>query len=253
MTDENIASANVVPLRGATGTAPIANVQLCASTLRRAVERPAHLPGMVCFFGPSGFGKSVAACYAANKTRAYYVMCQSSWTRRALMLHILREMGVQPAKNIYEMAEQAANQLTLSGRPLIIDELDHVVSRGMVELIRDIHESSNAGILLIGEESLPVKLRRWERFHGRVLHWQPALPASLDDAAKLRDLYCRKVEVAHDLLKRIHELSRGSVRRVCVNLDLIQETSIKAGLSKVDLAAWGDRELFTGEAPARKV
>ena len=253
MTDETTDSENVIPLVAANGTAPIANVQLCAATLRRAVERPAHLPGMTCFFGPSGFGKSVAACYTANKARAYYVTCRSSWTRRALMLHILREMGVQPAKHIFEMAEQAAEELSLSGRPLIIDELDHIVSRGIVELIRDISDTSNAGILLIGEESLPVKLRRWERFHGRVLHWQPALPASLDDAAKLRDLYCRKAGLADDLLSRIHELARGSVRRVCVNLDLVQETAIKAGWSTVDLETWGDRQLFTGDAPARKV
>ncbi len=37
-------------------TAPLANVSLCGIALSRAMERPSHLPGMVCFYGPSGWG-----------------------------------------------------------------------------------------------------------------------------------------------------------------------------------------------------
>ncbi|WP_207214001.1 hypothetical protein [Solidesulfovibrio carbinolicus] len=59
----------------------------------------------------------------------------------------------------------------LHGRPLIIDEMDHVVERNAVELVRDLYEASRAAILLIGEKALPGKLAQWERFHGRILDW----------------------------------------------------------------------------------
>jgi len=39
-------------------TAPLTNVSLCMKALSRAMDRPGHLPGMVCFYGPSGWGKS---------------------------------------------------------------------------------------------------------------------------------------------------------------------------------------------------
>nr|WP_249123784.1 ATP-binding protein [Pseudomonas aeruginosa] len=71
------------------------------------------------------------------------------------------------------MADQIAEELAASGRPLIIDEMDHLVAAGQVELIRDLYESSQASILLIGEEMLPTKLKKYERFHGRVLSWVP--------------------------------------------------------------------------------
>lgn len=234
-------------------TASLSNVAACMGALERAMSRPAHLPGLVVLYGPSGWGKSTAAAVAANTHRAYYVEAKSTWTRKALLQAILKEMGVQPARTIYAMGDQVAEQLALSDRPLIVDELDHLVERNAVEVLRDVYEGSGAAILLIGEEQLPGKLRRWERFHGRVLDWVPAQPADMEDARALRALYCDRVAVAEDLLSRVHEIAKGSVRRICVNLERIQETAATMGFKEMDLAAWNGRELFTGEAPRRRV
>ena len=46
------------------GIAPLTNVALCLGTLRRAIDRPRHLPGITVFYGPSGYGKSTAAAVA---------------------------------------------------------------------------------------------------------------------------------------------------------------------------------------------
>ena len=60
-------SHNVVNLEvhASATTAPLKNVALCTRLLEQAINRPAHLPGLVCFYGPSGWGKSFAAAYAA--------------------------------------------------------------------------------------------------------------------------------------------------------------------------------------------
>src|SRR3569832_1095946 len=141
---------NVVSLPTVTA-APITNVSLCGE---------AHLPGIAVFCGQSGYGKSTAAAYWANKQRAYFVQVKSVWTRKAFLLAILKEMGITPARTLYEMADQVSEQLVLSGRPLIIDEMDYIVDYNAVELIRDLHESSNDAILLLGEERLPDKLMK---------------------------------------------------------------------------------------------
>lgn len=233
-------------------TAPLTNVSLCSKALMRAVDRPAHLPGFVCFYGPSGWGKSTAATYVQNTQNAYLIQCQSSWTRKAVLLAILHEMGIIPAKTLYEMVNQVCKQLADSQRPLIIDELDHMVKKGAVELIRDIHDGSQAAILLIGEERLPSKLERWERFHGRVLDWVPAQPADLDDCRHLANLYCHGVRIGDDLLQAMHKVCRGSARRIIVNLELIQGEAGTIGLTEMGLADWGKRQFFTGEAPVRR-
>lgn len=130
--------------------------------------------------------------------------------------------------------------------------MDHLVSAGSVELVRDLYESSQAAILLIGEEMLPTKLKKYERFHGRVLSWVPAQPVTLLDAQKLVQVYSPQVVIADDLLGLLVEKSHGSVRRVAVNLENVRDTSLDLGLDRMDLATWGDRPLYTGEAPNRR-
>lgn len=234
-------------------TAPLANVATCVRALERAINRPGHLPGLVAFYGPSGWGKTTAAAYAANHYRAYCIEAKSVWTRKALLNAILTEMGVAPAKAIPEMADQVAEHLVITRRPLIIDEFDKIVDKNYVEVVRDIYEGSSAPMLILGEERLEVNLRRYERFHNRILDWVPAQPASMEDARHLRALYCKRAKIADDLLARMHEAVRGNTRRICVNLERIQDFALAKGLEKIASADWGDREFYTGEAPRRKL
>ncbi len=236
--------------RPASGIAPLRNITALSALIARTQGRASHLPGLATFSGPSGFGKSFAAAHAAGQFRAYYVEARSGWTRKALLLAVLRQQGVVPARTVSEMVDQVAEQLVLSRRPLIIDEFDHVVARNLVELVRDIYEQSQATIVLIGEEYLPTKLQRWERFHGRVLAWEQAAACSLTDAQALARLYCPRVAVADDLLERLVAQAQGSCRRVCVNLDQIGAFALDAGLPIVTLGDWGERPLYTGNPPA---
>jgi DNA transposition AAA+ family ATPase len=248
-------SLNIPPAPLALGLARIANLGLCDIALERAQSRTANLPGLVCFYGPSGFGKSMAAAWVANARRAYYVQARSVWTKKHFLKAILTEMSIQPAGTIAELADQVAEELAASGRPLIIDEMDHLVDRGAVELVRDIYEASQGAILLIGEEMLPTKLKRYERFHGRVLSWVPAQPVSLDDARALMAVYGGKLSIADDLLAHLVTISHGSVRRVAVNLELLAENAMTSGLREMalaDLKRLGI-DLYTGEAPKRRV
>lgn len=233
-------------------TAPLTNVGPCHKALMHAIERRHHLPGLVCFYGPSGFGKSTAAAYAANKSRAYYVSCKSTWTRKAVLMEIAREMGLNHGSTLYELGNQISERLAISGRPLIIDEFDFLVDRKAVEIVRDLYEGSGAAVMIIGEEQLPHKLRRWERFHGRVLDWLPAQPATREDATLIARLYAREVDIADDLLDKVHALARGSVRRIATNVEMIRQEAPLHGWKRVDLATWGDRPLYTGEPPARR-
>jgi DNA transposition AAA+ family ATPase len=230
--------------------APLTNVGRCYRLLQRAMQRPITLPGMVVMYGPSGFGKSTAAAYCRNKLQACYVECKSTWTKKALLTEICIEMGIAPDKTIYTMQNQISEYLVTTGQPLIIDEMDHLVDKKAVEIIRDIYESSGAPILLIGEERLPKKLERWERFHGRILDWVAAEAVSMEDAAHLARLYCPGITVSEDLLAKLLQLAHGSVRRVAVNLSLIYEEMRRSGVEKVTLADWGKRDLYTGQAPA---
>lgn len=234
--------------------APLRNVSLLSDLVQRVSGRETGLPGIGCFYGPSGYGKSFAAIYATNKHRCYYVQCRSVWTKKDLPLAVLKDMGIQPASRIADMVRQIGSELHLSQRPLIIDEADFLVQKSLIEVVRDIYEECFGTVILIGEELLPQKLKPFERVHGRILDWKGAQPAAIADAKHLTGLRCRGIEVGEDLLAALHEASSGSVRRICVNLDRVREAAEAQDLARIGLAQWKELKLdfFTGNPPGRR-
>lgn len=245
----------MIPETRTPGIAHIGNIGQCQTALERAMSRSANLPGLVCFYGPSGWGKSLSSNYLCNTQRGYYVQVKSIWSKKVLLAKILGEMGIKPALTSGDMLDQVCDQLSASGRPLVIDEMDHLVDKNAVELVRDIYEGSQAPILIIGEEQLPQKLKKFERFHGRILAFVPALPVTLTDARLLADVYAPGVHCGEDLLAHLVKEAHGSVRRVCVNLDQAREEAAAHGQQAIDLS-WCQAHgvtFFTGESPKRRV
>ena len=228
---------------------PLTNVTMASKGLERAINRTPGLPGFVCLYGPSGYGKTQAAAYCANKFRGVYVECRSFFTAKSLMLAILSEAGLRAESTLADMLSQIVEELALSRRPLIIDEVDHIVDNKAMQVLRDIHDASGCAILLVGEERFPFKLKKTERLHNRVHGWYHALPATAQDAKSLAGHYCRNVEIADDLLAGITKASRHVSRKIVVNLDMVREYCATRGINKIDLATWGDRGFFDGEPP----
>ena len=236
---------------GAPTLAMLKNVAACMALVEGLRSRGPHLPGIGVLYGPSGYGKSYATIYAQNKTRALRVEVGRSWTMRTFVQRVLAEAGVEPRGTIADMTEQVILFLGDDPtRPLIVDEADQLVDRGMIELVREIHEHSQAPILLVGEELLPAKLQRSERTHNRVLDWVAAQPCDADDTLALAKLFCPGLRVAGDLLDAVRTRSEGRARRIVVNLNRVAEQARNRGATTIDLAAH-DGVFFTGAPPSR--
>ncbi len=231
--------------------AALKNVAACMGLVTRLQNRGPHLPGLGVFHGPSGYGKSYASIYAQNKTRAIRVEVGDSWTRRTFLRAILREGGIsEPRGAVADLAEQAIMILGEDpSRPLIIDEADRLVTKNMIELVRELHEHSQAPIVLIGEENLPGKLIASERTHNRVLEWTAAMPCDLEDTKKLADIFLRDLNCSDAFLDNIRRESDGRARRIVVNLSRIAEWARNRGAKAVDAY---DADLYTGTPPSRR-
>lgn len=241
------------------GPVALKNVANFMAMTNRLIARDPHLPGIGVCHSPSGYGKSYCSIYAQNKVRAARVEIGDSWTRRTLLENALKELGGELPKNRRGLPMRLAvadlSALVISelgsdpSRPLIVDEADKAVDKGWIELMRELHESSGAPIILIGEEKLPAKLALVERMHNRVLDWFPAQPCDLEDAQKLAEAFAPKLKIADDLIDHIRRVSQGRARRIVVNVTRVAEQAANRGLKAIDLAAWGGRALYTGEPP----
>lgn len=108
--------------------APLKNVSRFNELLKRVVGRAPGLPGMACFYGRSGLGKTKSAIYGANTSRATYVEVGQYTTAKSLLRSILLELGVAaPRGSVPELVEQAIFRLSADPRrPLIVDEAHHI-------------------------------------------------------------------------------------------------------------------------------
>lgn len=231
---------------------PLTNVGLLSAAIVRAHSRPVGLPGLVVMYGASGLGKSFGAAFAANQHRAYYIECRDTWSKKAFLQAILREMGIAPGPTLSVMVDQVAEQLSLSGRPLIIDDVQYLLEKRVANVLTDIYNASQGTLVLIGEERVPSSLAKLERLHNRVLEWVPAQPATLEDLRSLVKASYPQLTFADDLLEDLIKQVRGCLRRVAVNLYKVFMEAKAQGWEEVNLATWGKRGWFTGEAPVRR-
>lgn len=233
--------------------APVKNVAALLQLVNTLRDRDADLPGLGVFHGPSGYGKTKAMIYVANRTEAAIVSVGDSWTRKKFLEHVLRELGEpRPRGTVADLAEQAISLLSQdASRPLLIDEADRAVDKGWMELVRELHDSSLAPIVLIGEERLPQKLMAIERVHNRVLDWLPAEACDLDDARKLARVYAAHLTIADDLLEHVRVACAGVARRICTTLNEMVSYARVHGLQDLNRETFGGR-VFTGE-PTRRL
>lgn len=231
---------------------PLTNVGLLSAAIARTHNRPAGLPGLVVMYGASGLGKSVGAAFAANQHRAYYVECRDTWSKKAFLHAILREMSIQPAPTLSVMVDQIAEQLSKSGRPLLIDDVQYLLEKAVANVLTDIYNASEGTIVLIGEERVPGSLAKLERLHNRVLEWVPAQRATLDDLRALAESSYPQLHFADDLLEDLRKRVNGCLRRVAVNLYKVYSEASARCVDRIDLAGWGSDNWFTGDAPSRR-
>lgn len=234
------------------GIRPLYNVAALDQLIREVQGRAFGQPGLAVFCGPSGFGKSYAALHAQLTMGAIYIEMRSVWNRSDIARNIMKELGREPRGTLAAMVDVISLELAQSPRPLIIDEADHLIKgRGtaMIEMVRDIYNSSDGTIILIGEEEMPRKLERWERVHGRIYRTVAAEPAGLEDLEEIKTFYAPHVDIDEALKAAIVDVCVGKVRLIAKNLSHIQSHADTTGETALSLDSYPAERLVTNRAP----
>lgn len=238
-------------LSGVNTIAPLKNVTLFTELVERLVNRPPELPGFGLFSGRAGLGKTFAAMYAINEYRAFYVECDFTWTQKAFCEAVMVELGLLPPRTVLKQPIHRA--VALIGdhladhprRPLIIDEADFLVKRGMIEIVRAIYKhcaAAGSSIILIGEENMPNALKMWERVDSRVLKGIKAAPTDQADVKVLAHLVCPGLTFTDDVIAKLRSCTNGSARRVVTKLYDLRERAALDDITTVTLDAWDPAE-----------
>ena len=221
-------------------TAPLKNVVNMMVLIDAMRSRDQHSSSPAWFSGPSGYGKSFAARYAQNATQGIYVEVKFGWTRKIFLSSLLIELGeTSPRGTCGDMYLEIVKRLGGDPtRPLIIDEADYLLAKGLVEYARDFGDSTGVPVILIGEEKLPSKLKAIEKVDNRVLERVLAVPCDLDDAKTLARLLCPKLNLADDLLAHLLEKTKGRTQRLVNTLNDVRKFARRAGVEQLDVESY---------------
>lgn len=234
---------------GLHNVAPLANVVRLSTLIERIANRAPGLPNMGCFYGPAGLGKTFAGIFMANRYSACHVQALPFGGTKKLFQMIVTELGQRPARTVADLFDQAVAQLARRGCPMIIDEADQILTDRTIEAVRHLADMSGATVILMGEELLPQKLRRWERVNGRMLSWVAAEEATADDLTHLSRIYAGGITLDPSLKEEILKVSGGSIRHVSTNLAKVAEFARSRGRDRVSLADWTGQTWNSAQPP----
>ena len=214
------------------------NVRRLARVVDALVTAGEGEPRMGMVTGSVGLGKSWAVDDCFVNRGCLYIRACASWTPNAMLRAVLTKAGLRPAMATAQNLERCVALLTArkdeynpAHNLLIIDEADYLLAGArpgtppvILDTVRDLHDSSNAPVLLVGEPDLLEQLEhlakysgKYRRFWDRILISERFQPLSVPEiqtmAERLTGLQMPEDAAAH--LKKSQE---GNVRLVIIAL-----------------------------------
>lgn len=249
---------NSNPPRPRGGVASIATFDLVAATLEQLTNRRMGMDGVGVLYGPSGWGKTFSSNTLAIETRAYFVQMKAVWTKKTFLQKILDEMKVSYDYrcSISDLFDSVTTQLASSRRILILDEFNRAIEKPILaQITRELFDSTQTPILLVGEEQLPNALSKpqFKQLYRRVAAWAEAKDVTVDDANKLIPIYCPGIAFDDDAIEALVAFSKGSVSSVVKCFNQLHEHCLTLGIDSVNLPALQKIALPSASHPKRRV
>jgi len=227
----------------------VKNVAALQAAFETLSSRDAGIPGMGLVHGFTGAGKTTSISWLVNRTNGVYVRAYSTWTPNAMLGSIMHELGATALHRSAAMLRYIVKELEQSNRPLFVDEVNYFAANGeMLDTLRDIHDTSNVPVILIGHEGTERRLVHRAQLARRISEWVEFRPLDKEDARILANTVA-EVDIADDLLADLHAQSKGSTGLMTVGLARIEQMAKANGWKTVDADQWQGRAFFLGNAP----
>lgn len=232
-------------------TVEVKNVLRTQTMFENLQARSMITPGIGLIHGPSGFGKTTTVTYMFNELtvsghQPLYVRCYATDTSSSFLARVMNEMGAEPLFPLRKMVDYIVRAMNERSLALFVDEADHIVGQAKtMETIRDLYDSTEQPVVLIGMEEIARRISHRKQLFNRISEWVEFKAADIEDVHLFAtELLDSRLTVAEDLLDHIRAKSGGEVRRILIALEKIERALLASDETFIDLASWGDRPLF---------
>lgn len=210
----------------------------------RLKQRPVDAPGLGIFHGPSGFGKTTAAVAWRTQSPAGKVFIVqfdmlSAKTEKNMLAQILLSIDchVPFSYTAMRLRDTLMKELQVRECCLILDEAHYLKKTALQSILQYLHDTlPRPMIILVGEEKLATDWSKTDRFATRVLSSMPCPQVTTTDIGNLvGDL---NVPMDQDLLIKVAESVKWSVRGLIVKVQAIQDWAVKEHHQNLSLQQW---------------
>lgn len=216
--------------------AQTSNLKRLLQAAHGLLYRSPSTPGIGLVSGPVGLGKTTAAKHICLLEAAVWVEALPDWTPVWMLGDLAVELGAERGWGTRINFERVIGALRERPRAIFIDEADRLVDRiRLAETLRAIHDQTQAPLVLIGMSKLPRVIQSLPQLSSRVAHWIEFGPCDLRDVRTLATTLC-EIELADDLLQRLHEETGGSARAIRVALERIERLARRRGKQRLGAA-----------------
>jgi DNA transposition AAA+ family ATPase len=213
--------------------ATTSNVKCLVSAMDRLMVRDEGVPGMGLMYGEPGLGKTKTSLWWTAKNDGVFVRTKKLMTGRWLLEEIVAELGEAPMYKTADLFRQIRAQLLERPRAIFIDEVDYFDAR-MIETLRDVHDETDAPLILIGMGQANKKLMRYKHLWDRVSEVVKFAELTLADISDVARQLC-EVPLTDDAVSFVY--GEGTrFRRVMVWLYRAEATARTNKLSQVTAA-----------------
>lgn len=210
------------------------NFRRLTDAQKQVERRGAPEAGLVIIKGPYGVGKSRLVERWATDNGAVYLRCKESWTKRALLDELAEKLGVDTRGRNSEVQARISTRLQVDMLPMVFDEADFLVrsTPSLLEIIRDITDTSYVCCFLVGMERFGDSLARYGHIASRVNRILEFKPLSLEDVQAACEQLA-EVRVRADLVELIHSQSAGRMRLVLTAIANVEQWARANGWKEV--------------------
>ena len=144
------------------------NVKKFVALMEEVKQLPVNIPKIVLVFGDYGLGKSETIKWWTFKNDCIYVRANQGMTSKWLLSEIAEELGEEAFWHIQDTFNLVEQKLKQNPKPLIIDEVDYLVTNNVIEILRDLHDRTGCPMILVGMVNIDKKLSRYPHLKDRI-------------------------------------------------------------------------------------
>lgn len=231
--------------------AHVKNLQRLLEAFDAVERREPGADGMILLYGTTGTGKTTALTYLLNQTDAIYVEASPAWTLGSMYRAIVAEIGVEPRGRSADLERYIVDEMLTKGRPLFVDELDHLLLPGattalrMLEALRSLHDKSHMPVVMVGMDKIEQKIKLREQLARRVFQWVKFGDMDRADARIVADTLS-DIPIADDWLDALFAATKGRISYLAHNVKTARRRAKGNRWEVIDLAHWGPPVFLLG-------